>query len=296
MLFALLMARREIGVAIDDLHYLSHFEGSRMKLISVGEIPLFKEPLWAAYTYLSGEFFGPEFAFRMTIFLSVYLFLISLHRLLRINIIVVLLIFILEDGLITQFYFNQIRQGFALSIFLFFFSFTRGTYPGALTALLIHISSVVFLLGALMQANFSNLFKALLLVVLISLGLSLFDDYDVFILNSDYFEGQQTATWLFILLSFFWIFFSLVLFVDSDNFKIHYPLIVVLSVFYFYNLSTTDFGFRYFHYMLLFVLIFVRKNSNQKYKFQLYMLIYIVFVSFLSFISTTYFERIYLLL
>jgi hypothetical protein len=147
MLISLTLSLRTIFIASDDISYLQHFGG--MLNISTTEnilINLLNEPLWVSYTSMMGNIFTPESAFRLTLFISTFIFLFALSRLSN-RYTYIVLIFIFSFALSTQMYFNQIRQGFALTIFIF--GLDRGHLKSlffTIIASLIHVSFLFVLL------------------------------------------------------------------------------------------------------------------------------------------------------
>lgn len=148
LLISLLLASRSLHVAPDDSSYLDHFSGD----IYVGNGWLeyiIEEPLWAIYTIGLGNFFGPEWALRLTIFLSCFIFLNSSFKLMGDrSLLFLILIFVFSSQLATQLYFNQIRQGVALTIFIFGFSygFKKGIIA-SLIASMVHTSLLIVFAG-----------------------------------------------------------------------------------------------------------------------------------------------------
>jgi hypothetical protein len=171
-----LLAKRNIYAALDDESYISHFSGY---IFSSNEGILFfiEEPLWKFYALSLGEFLGAEYALRLTIFLSSFSFLWYTYRFCKRGSLYILLIFIFSFQLSTQLYFNQIRQGFALSIFIF--GLSRGKNFGFIFSIissLIHSSfifvSFVYLYSLLSEKNRNWRFVFLISLLLFYIILS----------------------------------------------------------------------------------------------------------------------------
>jgi hypothetical protein len=119
LLVSWLLASRQLYTAPDDTSYLSYFDGvAASPSDSTSWEFLIEEPLWALWATTTGYALGAEMAMRATIFLSSFGLLWSASRLSKGAWVFVLLVFILSGHLATQLYFNQIRQGVALTVFL----------------------------------------------------------------------------------------------------------------------------------------------------------------------------------
>jgi EpsG family len=141
---SLLLAGRNLHIAQDDESYLNYFS-------SFFNNPLadlkddwwnftLNEPLWRLYASGMGDLFTAESGFRITLFFSSLLFLLASGRLTHGAWLFIFFTFALDHAFATEMYFNQIRQGVALSIFLTII--TSGVNPilGALVATLVHSS------------------------------------------------------------------------------------------------------------------------------------------------------------
>ncbi len=143
-------------MAFDDGNYIEYFS----RVVTIYEkvtledadwwLTLIDEPLWDAYATALGTTFGPEAAFRITIFAGVFLYLFSATRLSKGGLFTVLFFFALHPSIGLQLYFNQIRQGLAFSIFLLFVSTLKLRMPIKLAlasglASLVHTSFVLIL-------------------------------------------------------------------------------------------------------------------------------------------------------
>src|SRR5690606_22164224 len=77
------------------------------------------------------------------LFISSALFLLCVNRVNVRLFLIVALVFVLHEDFATQMYFNQLRQGLALSLFLFFSIYGKRPLVGGIFAVLIH-SSFIF--------------------------------------------------------------------------------------------------------------------------------------------------------
>lgn len=142
IVIALLLASRNLYVALDDNNYIVYFsiDDAFSGLSGHWWNYLLDEPLWRLYCMLLGKTFGPEGALRVTIFFSTLMFLVASGKLTRGAWVLVFFAFVIDDNLATQMYFNQIRQGFALSIFLIIIAIGFSSLWGAAVAALVHSS------------------------------------------------------------------------------------------------------------------------------------------------------------
>lgn len=121
IVISLILAIRNIGIAIDDDNYLYYFTFSDISFSDVKSDWwnfLLNEPLWLTYSSLIGSAFKAESALRITVFAGSLMFLVATGKLSRGAWLFIILAFVIDPMLATQMYFNQIRQGFALGIFL----------------------------------------------------------------------------------------------------------------------------------------------------------------------------------
>ena len=95
------------------------------------------------YTNLMSVFNNPEFSLRITIFFSSLIFLFSMAKLGENAWIFVLFIFLVDSSIGTQMYFNQIRQGMAMSVFLLFSMMNGRLVLASILAALLHASFLV---------------------------------------------------------------------------------------------------------------------------------------------------------
>jgi EpsG family len=161
LLVSWILASRQLYTAPDDVSYLAHFDGhlSIDSNSSWWEF-LIEEPLWALWTATTGYSLGSEMAMRVTIFLSSFGLLWSANRLSKGAWVFVLLVFILSEPLASQLYFNQIRQGVALTLCLAGLAVgTRSGFVLTGVATTIHTSFFFVLLAmslAALTKRFSN--------------------------------------------------------------------------------------------------------------------------------------------
>jgi len=139
---SLILAVRVLYTAWDDSNYIAYFAHGSPAVFTYWWDYFLSEPLWSLYTSLMGSIFDPINAFRITIFLSSFMFLIASKKLTRGAWVFVFLAFVFDHFLSTQMYFNQIRQGFALSVFLMMLAQGMSPLLGAVAASLIHTSFI----------------------------------------------------------------------------------------------------------------------------------------------------------
>jgi hypothetical protein len=169
---SLVLASRNLYIAIDDEAYVTYFtffNDPFLKLKDGWWSFVLDEPLWALYTSFIGSVFGAETALRITIFISSLMFLVASGNLTRGAWLFVFCTFIIDDVLAPQMYFNQLRQGFALSIFLTIIAIGLSPFWGAVTALLVHSSFLLvapILLMSLMTVKF-NVNRILVIIIAI---------------------------------------------------------------------------------------------------------------------------------
>lgn len=140
---AIILSTRDLGVAKDDYNYLNHFYYTRYVEGGNFLLYLIEEPLWRLYTSSITLIVQPENALRITLFISSALFLLCVNRVNVRLFLIVALVFVLHEDFATQMYFNQLRQGLALSLFLFFSIYGKRPLVGGILAVLIH-SSFIF--------------------------------------------------------------------------------------------------------------------------------------------------------
>lgn len=141
-LLAAVLALRPMYVALDDYSYIDYFSHS-FQYIEFSVRFFMDEPLWLFYSASIGEVLGPENALRLTLFLSVWFFFAAFSNIKNKNLIFLIFFFVICQEMAVQLYFNQIRQGVALSIFLFVaLRFGRPIFA-ALLATTIHTSFLV---------------------------------------------------------------------------------------------------------------------------------------------------------
>ena len=142
MCISLLLAARPMYTAIDDQNYVAYFAHGSSEAFTDWWSYVLSEPLWLKYCDFMGNFFDSVSALRITIFLSSLMFLIACNKLTRGEWIFVLCAFIIDNTLATQMYYNQIRQGLALSVFLMFVAWDISPVLGAIVASAIHTSFI----------------------------------------------------------------------------------------------------------------------------------------------------------
>lgn len=155
ILIAYFMASRKIPVTYDDLNYLSYY--SRLPEDQSHSILSWwlNEPLWRYYAFLIGRLLEADFAYRLTIFLSVSgLFLSSITMKWHARWIFVVLFFIIESNG-SLLYSFAIRQGVALSVFLVLSRLKMGVTLPAIIASMFH-SAFLFCIPPAAMADISH--------------------------------------------------------------------------------------------------------------------------------------------
>jgi EpsG family len=149
VIISLVLGLRSLYIAPDDESYLAYFEGIKFPTIFDNLwLFLIEEPLWTLYTSWLGSVIGSENSIRFTIIISSLTFLISSTKLTRGAWLFILLIFILDSHLATEMYYNQIRQGIALSVFLFLIVYKIDIRLAAGLAATLHSSFLIVFFAA----------------------------------------------------------------------------------------------------------------------------------------------------
>lgn len=192
LFIAVLISTRDLYLAADDYNYLNHFYNAR--IIESDNILLYfiEEPLWRLWTIFTTLFLNPENAFKFTLFLSSSLFLFSVSRVNDFLFFLVAMVFVFHPDFATQMYFNQMRQGFALSLFLFLAVYCRRPILGSILASLIH-TSFIFPLAIIILVNKVKPIKYIILYSLVAiavlyLSIGLLESFDL---------GRRTNTYEF---------------------------------------------------------------------------------------------------
>jgi hypothetical protein len=157
VILASILAMRSYGIAPDDYTNSDNF--NRLYQATNPSIVYFllEEPLWNLYTIFLGSLVNTELAVRITIFISTLVFLISMKRIVIGSWIFLMLAFILDSSLATQMYFNQIRQGLALSLFLFLTAYFNKSLVAAILSSLIHSALILVSIAlAILRFSFKN--------------------------------------------------------------------------------------------------------------------------------------------
>ncbi len=170
---SMILAGRMLYTAPDDESYIAYFEGKNSILLTNTGPYLLEEPLWLAYASSMGSIVGTETALRITIFLGSFLFLAASGKLARGAWIFIFLAFITDVTLATQMYYNQIRQGFALSVFLVMMAGGLHPFFGAVVASAIH-ASFLAVIPCIIAAAVIRRSKMRLAAILFAVGLSVF--------------------------------------------------------------------------------------------------------------------------
>ncbi|SOH03405.1 hypothetical protein KSMBR1_0894 [Candidatus Kuenenia stuttgartiensis] len=170
---SLILARRTLYTAPDDLSYIKYFEGTNFTILTDWWSYVLEEPLWSTYASFMGEIFGAETSLRITIFFSSLMFLVANNKLTRGAWIFILFAFVIDSTLSTQMYYNQIRQGFALSVFLMMVAGGLSPFLGAVVASTIH-TSFIFVIPCAIAAVVARRSNIRLIAILLAVGLYVF--------------------------------------------------------------------------------------------------------------------------
>lgn len=242
---SLILAGRTLYTAPDDENYIAYFEGANFTILTNALSYSLEEILWSAYASFMGGIFGAETALRITIFFSSLTFLVASGKLARGAWLLIFFAFVIDAMLATQMYYNQIRQGLALSIFLMMIAGGLRPFLGAVVASAIH-TSFIFVIPCVIAAAVAKRSNIRLVAILLAVVLG------VYYLNSlmgDIDLGRRSAT---------------------------YELEGKLNVFFY--------AFAFLQYGLIFFLL-KQKNSDDQQEFWFrFSLIFVTFAICLSFI------------
>jgi len=197
---AMVLSIRSLGIATDDQNYLNYFYYATQVKADNLLVYLIEEPLWRLYTTSVVLVLSPEDALRLTIFISSTLFLFSTNKVNSNLFLIVAIAFILHQYLATQMYFNQLRQGLALSLFLCFATYGKKPLLGAILAIFVHTSFIFPLILIVLLKKVTSIKWIVLCSVLIIMGLymsiSLLETLDLGRRTSSYsFEGKFTVNY-----------------------------------------------------------------------------------------------------
>jgi EpsG family len=171
---SLILATRQIYIARDDENYLNYFLAIDDGFSNLNDDWwhfVLEEPLWRLYASNMGNIFGVVHALRITIFFSSLMFIVASGNITRGAWLFVFLVFVIDDCLASQMYYNQIRQGLALSIFLTIIAIGLSPFWGAVVASLVHSSFLLvipFYLMSLVIKKFNVSWVIVITVVIIS--------------------------------------------------------------------------------------------------------------------------------
>ena len=172
-LLATLLALRPMYAALDDYNYINYFSYSFQ--YSEFSVRFFMdEPLWLLYSVNLGKVLGSENALRMTLFLSVWLFFAAFSNIKNKNFISLIIFFVICQEMAVQLYFNQIRQGLALSLFLFVAVRFRMPIFAALLAATIHTSFLVVIAAQILVVLIKKRSWLYLAIFTVSVGVSIY--------------------------------------------------------------------------------------------------------------------------
>lgn len=200
LLVSIVLSNRVLGIAKDDYNYLNYFYFvNQIKTEDIWTL-LLEEPLWRVFTSIVSVLFIPEDALKFMIFISSALFLFSVNKLNNRLVLFVLLSFLLHQYFATQMYFNQLRQGFALSLFLYVAIYCKRPFFGALMSVFIHTSFVFPLFIILLISKIESVkllvLVSLLAVMFLYLSINILESLDLGRRTTSYsFEGKFTANY-----------------------------------------------------------------------------------------------------
>lgn len=282
-LIAFILATRDFGIAKDDHNYLNHFYNARNLEGRNLFIYLIEEPLWKLYTWFITLFFSPKVAFKMTIFISSFLFLKSVNKVYERLFIFLILVFILHQDFATQMYFNQLRQGFALSLFVFLTTYKKKPIIGGLLATLIHTSFFIPFSLIILILKVDSLKRTFFYVVLgfaiIYLNLSLLKTVDLGRRADSYmFENKFTINYYILsFLRYVPLFFLFYFYGSKKKFNFWYRLalfsfVTIVPMTLLYNAAG-----RLMYYVSAFVLLMILENYRSSYG-KIALLYYLLFI------------------
>lgn len=167
---SLVLAGRTLYTAPDDRSYIAYFEGAPSNIHTHLSYLFYilEEPLWSSYTSFMGDIFGAKAALRITIFISSLIFLVASSRLAPGAWIFILFAFVMDSTFATQMYYNQIRQGFALSIFLMMIAGGLSPFLGAVVAATIH-SAFITVIPCTIAAVVAKKSNIILIAILLTI-------------------------------------------------------------------------------------------------------------------------------
>jgi hypothetical protein len=174
LLTVFVMSMRRLYIAPDDGSYLDYFRGVQPSGVSSWWLRALDEPLWLFYSSWAGSWLGDETAFRITLAAVILIFLYCSTALGRGAPFLILAGFIVDATIGTQMYFNQIRQGVALSLFLAVSWFARrrprlAIWTGAGLAALTHSSFLILFLVTIVTLSLRRRVVGITLSIVASL-------------------------------------------------------------------------------------------------------------------------------
>jgi len=167
---SLVLAGRTLGTAPDDISYINYFKGSRTVVSTTWMSYALNEILWSPYATLLGRYFDGETAYRITIFVSAFIFLFASSILSRGAWVFISLVFLIDVMFATQMYYNQIRQGVALSAFFMMIVIGLSYFLASIVTIGLHTGFIVVIPCTLAATLFKRsnilLITAILAIVL----------------------------------------------------------------------------------------------------------------------------------
>jgi hypothetical protein len=146
---------RVVPTSLDDNNYLNYFNGTEVEYSAadsmLGRLYTYaaNEPLWEAYSYSIDRIFSPENCVRITIAIS--LLLLAIAAFLSGRPLLFLAMYATTPELLFNINYTQIREGFALAVFLTVLRLSRSIKLSALLACLIHSSFILLLMAAFVR-------------------------------------------------------------------------------------------------------------------------------------------------
>lgn len=132
---------RVIPISLDDLQYVDSFLYSKISEFEFSPLTLLiEEPLWSAYCEFMSFMVSPEMSIRITILVSVVILALIPLILGARGLLFYWVWFAFHPHLAPEIAFNQIRQGFALAIFMGLFALSKRVVLPVIVGTLVHTS------------------------------------------------------------------------------------------------------------------------------------------------------------
>lgn len=266
ILIALLLSQRDMYIAPDDYSYMSYF--NQLHTINSNNyfLYLIEEPVWHFWIYVTTLIFNPENALRFTIFFITILFLFSASKVNNKLFLLVAIVFIFHEHFATQMYFNQIRQGFALSLFLFFATYLKRPVIGSAIAILIHTSFIFPFLVIVLITKVKSIRGIVLFsiigLLLLYISTILLDNLDLGRRTTSYeFEGKFAFSFYIYSIMLYTPILLLIAFFRNKE-KFHFWFKLTLSAFFIFLGFTLFYSAagRLLYYLSAFMLLMIMEN------------------------------------